>query len=140
MKDFCVDLEIAKELKENGFPQESEFYWNIHKAGGGAFPLDDNLNKKFASYQEKVGMNAVCYATYSTPCSDEILKELPKEITQEDGIFHLNIEYYTSRCEVQYQCFVSPKRDYLMNFIEEETLPNALAKIWLYLKKEGYIK
>ena len=32
MEKYCVSLELARQLKELGFPQETEFYWI--KAGG----------------------------------------------------------------------------------------------------------
>ena len=31
LKDYVVDLEIAKELKENGFPQNTFFIWHCYK-------------------------------------------------------------------------------------------------------------
>lgn len=145
MEEYCVDLERAKQLKENGFPQDSEFYWNIHKAGGSVFPLDDNLNKKFASYQEKVGINAVCYATYSAPTSDEILKELPREIKDLnfEYFYHLKIEKSPIHDEMYFISYgiTSQDRAWMEYYnTDDKKLSNALAKMWIFLKKEGYIK
>jgi hypothetical protein len=124
MKEYCVDLEIAKELKENGYPQKGNLAF---------FDLgfkDPILN--FTGSDSFV----LAYA----PCSDELLEELPKEIGQEDGIFHLNVETYEYRYEIQYQSYASPDRDYLFDFTEGTKLSNVLAKIWLKLKEKGYIK
>lgn len=143
MEEYCVDLQMAKELKENGFPQDSEFYWNIHKAGGGAFPLDDNLNKKFASYQEKVGVNAVCYATYSAPISAEILRELPNEVKDPNfDYYHLKIEKSPINDEMYFISYgiTSEDRAWMEYYnTNDKKLEKALAKMWLHLKKEGYI-
>jgi len=140
MKEYCVDLELAKELKENGFPQDSEFYWNLHKAGGSAFPLDDNLNKKLASYKEKIGIDGVCYATYSAPTSDELLKELPKEIN--DYILEI-VRYEDGTIEADYcrNLWRSEDTEYLIQSKKLfYKLSNALGILWLDLKKEGHIK
>lgn len=101
MKNYCVDLEIAKELKDNGFPQNSYFWWNKTRC------------------------------SITAPTSDEILKELPKEIKTKRDCYRIDIGYdivkkvwYCGICE----------------FFEDKKLSNALAKMWLYLKKEGYIK
>ena len=110
MKEYCVDLELAKELKENGFPQKSTFYWWINTQG-----------KPHFSYGTKYD--------YSAPTSDEILKELPdgirivKQIGKNSGIF-------TVACPIGNQT----------KYFDNKKLSNCLALLWLYLKKEGYIK
>ena len=121
MKEYCVDLEIAKELKENGFPQKTEYYWNLYQ---GKFQL---LNPSYA--EDEWMFKEV---DYSAPTTDEILKELPAKLNKK---------------ELQ---LIKGSKDSFMVIYEygTENLPgqldkkpcNALAKMWLYLKKEGYIK
>lgn len=111
MKDYFVDLEIAKKLKENGFPQEGN---------SGYFELTDGCSK--------------CSLIFSTPNVDEILKELPQyiEIETSEPIKELILSISrTDEFMVNYGSL----------FIEyDKILCNALAKLWLLLKEHGYIK
>lgn len=123
MKEFCVDLEIAKELKENGYSQISEFYHRIQKDNIGEFTDFSSTNLK-SDFMTIVNV-------YSAPCSDEILKELPRNINN----FDLNILWVSE--EKTWAITYDMKNNlYTYDFI----LHHALAKMWLYLKKEGYIK
>ena len=127
MKEYCVDYEIAEKLNENGFPQTT-----------------------FCSYDINGTFWHGCDEEYSAPNSDEILKELPVVLKNKDRDFYYhshieriedeNKEYY----EISYGYFsygewvipiILP-----MKVISEEKLSNALAKMWLYLKKESHIK
>lgn len=116
MKDFCVDLELAKELKENGFPQKSLFYWL-------------NWDKKYLLVPEDE-LEPECYF-YSAPISDEILKELL--------LHEIWIKWFP---DIQvYQISGSQKISNLTYLeIYNKKLSNALAELWLDLKKEGYIQ
>ena len=124
MKEHCVDLELAKELKENGFPQNSIYYELFQKS----LKVTEN-DDWFKEYK-----NQKCNKLIKVhiPSSDEILKELPN-ITK-DGI--LKIYQMISCFEVRYSPY-SSNCDSKM--IKDKKLPNALAKMWLCLKKEGYI-
>ena len=123
MKEFCVDLEIAKELEKEGFIQNTHFYHRIQKDGIGEFTdfCDTKSNSPFMKFK----------ALYSAPTSDELLKELPECILGKNTSYH----HYIWKEAIAYRddnieliCFYDKK------------LTNALAKMWLYLKKEGYIK
>jgi len=128
MKKFCVDLEIAKELNKNSFPQ-SKFCWyrcysnNKLKWFHGLFDENDKVNKQIFA-----------------PTSDEILKELPKQIVCGGKIYTLIIDCHLTRYEIQYVNYLGAPINLLFDFIEDPKLVNALAKCWLYLKKEGCIK
>jgi len=123
MKDYYVDLEIAKELKENGFPQDCIYKWN----------------------KMKNGLYEICIIPddleiFHAPISDEILKELPTELW---GCM-LNIDktnkgYYVWYLPIHSEYDKRPKHDICPGHAKKK-LTNALAKMWLYLKKEGYIK
>ena len=114
MKEYCVDLEIAKELKENGFPQSktSSLYYINDKEGKYYTNYPDTIERKLKFYIDKI---------IHLPTSDEILKELPTGTR----IKKIDNGYFV--------------KTYPYDFIFKEKLSNALAKMWLYLKKEGYI-
>jgi hypothetical protein len=140
MKEFCVDLELAKELKENGFIQNTHFYHRIQKDGIGEFTdfCDTKENSPFMKFK----------ALYSAPISDEILKELPKIIIPNYTRYDINIRHFTNQhlddyYEVSFiSMYLKSDEEHPDKYIKfaEQKLPNALAEMWLYLKKEGYIK
>lgn len=113
MNKYVVDLEIAKELKNNGFLQDSKFSWEYDDVN--SCDCIQSIDKEFSHFN-----------TVNAPMSDEILKELPKYIDSRPLtiiIANTNIvEYLNIPSQI------------------DEKLSNALAKMWLYLKKEGYIK
>ncbi len=133
MKEYCVDLEIAKELKENGFAQETYFRYQIDMFGEVEietieFSVHDHVTE-----------------IYNTPISEEILKELPKEIKDPDFkyFYHLKIEKSSIYDEMYFVSYgiTSPDRFWMETYRTDDKKPsNALAKMWLLLKKEGYIK
>ncbi len=130
MKEFCVDLKIAKELKINGYPQNTNFYHEIYTYN------DGSKENGFVDYNKFLGWeNSDDHTFFSAPISDEILKELPKEIEYKFCYF-LEILCLTSSYNIFYQ---SNGGEELKEF-DDKNLANALAKMWLYLKKEGYIK
>lgn len=123
MKEYCVDLEIAKELKENGFPQASYF---LHETTNETFNGENYIKLVEENYEKKGG----AYFYYSAPTSDEILKEL-------EG-FDIIIKSYDMGMDVEYNVTYDNGDDFFT--YSNKILSNALAKMWLYLKKEGYIK
>jgi len=124
MRTYCVDLEIAKELKENGFPQDlSQWHWHLSE-----FDSDWDL---WAIGEPNKTQNC-----YSAPNSDEILKELPVILELENGIYFLYINCLENGYNVYYQTNCG---DELIEIFDTK-LSNALAKGWMQLKKEGHIK
>lgn len=121
MKEYCIDLKIAKELKENGFPQESNFYYR---------PMANNLY--VCTYKNE---DTIEICDYSAFTSDEILRELPGTIDIETNTpikgFVLSITYDDREFMVNYGAY---------KIIHSKKLSNALAIMWICLKKEGYIK
>ena len=148
MKEYCVDLELAKELQENGFPQETYFYWydvKNEKFEDEFVNMPILANKRYTPvydgesnrYWKQCNALAEKYK-YSAPTSDEILKELPKYI-KKDIVYDLTIKNYPVASVILYQAYGVKELPYC-KLQEDEKLSNALAKMWLYLKKEGYIK
>ena len=127
MKDFCVDLQLAKELKENGFPQKCNFSWvMIGNALGGLV-----MGLKLTTYKP-------FHAETSAPISDEILKELPKKILTSPGeSWFVIIKDNENNWQIYYE--VACTKNLSFRIIDKK-LSNCAGKAWLYLKKEGYIK
>jgi len=126
MKKYCVNLELAKKLKENEFYQNTLYYLDDE---------DNLINKNFVITSPKIieENNQLKKANYySAPTSDELLKELPYKIKD----YYLVIAKCNKGYWVKYWNFGEIE----IKHIQGNNLANCLAKMWLYLKKEGYIK
>lgn len=123
MKEYIVDLKIAKKLKGKGFPQTTYFRYEIDNLG----------NVEIETIEFSVHENTV--EIYSAPLSDEFSKELPHEING----FHLLIAPVTNGYEIGYWEYSNEDEKRFEHFFDKKQ-SNALAKLWFYLKKEGYIK
>jgi hypothetical protein len=141
MKEYCVDLEIAEELEDNNFPQTIYGWYKPNYDGRDRKPI---LLEVLAHGTSKSSFNRLNYYRLSyAPISEEILKELPVSIYFDLNYYFLyitkdNIDnhqvYYEKTTE-------SGFKDHGLRFrIINEKLSNCLAKTWLYLKKEGYLK
>lgn len=148
MKNYSVDLDIAKELKDNGFPQKSFNEWVYVKA------LSNN--KKGYTYIWNFGraLHEKVKKTISAPISDEILKELPKKIHFNNYLLNVEIkselrqgapksgnieEFWEIFYDITYRCYYHGDSFFNNEIINDKKLSNALAKTWLYLKKNGYL-
>lgn len=117
IEQHVVSLELAKQLNEAGWKKETQFVWAKSLHTEGYFLLD----RKTAEDIVEPFVFSACLAT-------EILEELPIDINgrlltivEGNGIYDV---------------------DYGINWHgqQDKFLPNALAKMYLYLKKEGLIK
>ena len=138
MKEYCVDLEIAKELKINGFVQKAIWYW-----------IFDNYNQ--TNFIQHECLDEEDSLLCSSPTTDELLKELPNFIIENNTVYYLNIFRDTYTCvygeytECFYYVSYATHDGKSLNApnnicIEKDRLPNCLATLWIYLKKEGYIE
>lgn len=110
-----VSLETAKMLKEEGFRQDAIFNWCIPQS---EFRCQDpHVPHQFDCMTNK----KLC----SAPTSDELFEELPMAIEINKGLKY-RVSYY-----------MSFKRDNV-SFLRE-SLPECLAQMWLWLKKEKLI-
>lgn len=122
-----VTLETAIQLKNAGFIQDSisKFYVNRKDQRG----RDNwNIEDLYTFPRDKVK------EYYAAPTSDEILEELPETIHIK-GVetWWLTIE----KCNGVYVCFYDGYED--KSYQENESLPEAPAKMYLWLKAEGLI-
>jgi hypothetical protein len=109
-----VSLETAKLLKEAGFKKDCHFGF-----------IDDEYECNPSPMEWPI------YA----PTSDELLEELPYNINLKGWNKYFSI----SKTDVQY--YVSYMGGGSDNLCESnKSLPEALAQMWLYLRKEGLIE
>jgi len=149
MKEYCIDLEIAMELKINNFPQDTGFYF--YRQDDGDIDIKGNLTNR-----KEWGLSFISYKTdkewlladfghpdkwmgiqpehfISAPTTDELLKELPNNY-----YYHLKIE----KSPVNNEYFVhygiaSKDRAWMKNHMtNDKKISNAVALMWLELKKE----
>jgi hypothetical protein len=127
---ITTDFELNKELKENGFKQDSLFYhtiWNGQEYKGHIFQFSE-LNKK---YQENDGHTLI-----SAPTAEELLEELPIKVKHDNEIYTLKITRSDPLFYVSYVDIL----DINIGFSCKEKLCNALAEMWLYLKKNNLLE
>lgn len=130
LKDICVDLEIAKELKEKGFNQPAFFcyYAGDKKLLGLCTPHTKIMDSDVRTYT-----------------AEELLKELPVRITIKKRLYLLSIvkgtddNYYISYNVIpngnSLKCDKITKELFF-----DEKLCNALGKMYKYLKDNKLIK
>ena len=123
-----VSLELAKELKENGYPQkEGLWWWNQN-----TFYNDEEKPLEYYLSRENKGFNSIVAPTVA-----ELGERLPNSVAR--GInfrleFGKNPDNY-SICYVPCGLGGYSSLKYLTDISEA----NARAKMWLYLKKENLL-
>lgn len=122
-----TSLEISKLLKAAGYPQDSYWYWAVEMEKG-----------------RETGKWSLCqynhllpeHPKYPSPSSDEILDQLPERLRD-------NKAFYIHEFKLQGEWFVEYYNpDVGTVFYEtrsKESLADAAALMWLYLKKEHFI-
>ena len=122
-----VSLQTAKMLKESGFRQDSPFNW--------------------VEYSSEF-MPKVCFAEYgidnirhikicSAPTTDELLEEIPYALRYDDADYWFQIQKLKHESyDVRYSDWQHMK---VKKMFQDESLPEALAQMWLYLKKENLL-
>lgn len=131
MKNLTVSLELAKQLKEAGFPQETYFYYDK------AFYAD--------KYKLRGGRSNHVHPDYvhSAPTAEEILEYFPQNQIEYD-LGHDEIDVLELRIEKNEQgmwfVWFGMGTHYEMLFeAEEESLVEAAGNMFLFLKKEGLL-
>lgn len=135
-----VSLETAKLLKDNGFSQEkSEKHWvdlNFSGARGTLKPYAMSFLHGDKPW-DKESLYSKHYLA-SAPSTDELLEELPDMVNFKNFNGMLIIQKRLKYFDVYYRRF-SGNGYFPKNIRGYESLPEALAQMWLYLKKEGFI-
>lgn len=116
-----VTLETAKALKEAGFPQITDLFWT---------EMDGSMHI--------TEMRGIIHDDYAAPTSEEILEELASGIRIKAHHLYLQMGKMTDNLfTVSYRSMTDIEMDIQK---DAESLPEALAAMWLYLKKEGLLK
>jgi hypothetical protein len=125
--NHCVSLELAKELKEAEWKKETELWWEVSDT-------DCSLITKLkVRFWEKdyiyPGQPLHKWNFYSAPLATEILEELPSEYESWITIIRTKPSngYRLLHRDIEVKIGLN---------LDGDNLPNALAKMWLYLKKE----
>lgn len=133
MTNHVVSLDLAKQLKEAGYPQGTEFYW--HRRGK---DVSENPAYKSRVIDQRTLNTMSDQGSYvAAPLATELLEQLPPRIEGEDlevykGIGGPDYHYY-----VQYAA--RRHNEGVLQCLGAESLPDALAQMWLWLKKEGHL-
>lgn len=116
-----VSLELSKQLKEAGYPQEASHYWCWNPN------VQPNLAVNDQGHRPETGGNDMFCAS---PTADEILDQLP-ELKGWD----LLVKLYSPDWYIVYELWHG---DSLYESIGQwdDSLADAAAKMWLYIKKE----
>ena len=127
LQDICVSLELAKELKEVGYPQESLFYWEQC--------VDVELAcYKVAHITRGVDLGEDDEIICSAPTVTELLDELPRSRDTYEVVKPRQADHESS----EWRCFY--KDELRLDRTQTDTkLVNALAKMYIYLKKNGLV-
>lgn len=131
-----TSLETSKALKEAGFRQDADYIFRQHSTHKGYVFMSMEWVKTNDLDMEETDWHAA-------PTTDELLSELPKVIEKETNTeagkrpWHLEI-HHGLKWEVLYRWYY---HEPMTHFVEEnESLPEALAQMYLFLRKEGLIK
>lgn len=130
-----VTLELAKQLKEAGFPQTKPAFSYV--AYGKDFKGDEGV-----SYTN--GFESNEFTWVSAPTAEEILDELPAWINfdSDKGTAYLKMSKYEDADykNPQYQLFYESAYTEYANPLWKVSLVEAAAAIYLYLVKEGLLR
>jgi hypothetical protein len=138
LQDICVNLELAKQLKEAGYPQESLFYWVVYNDDD----LDSFMNIVVSKNEiQEIVVPPRYFLAAST--SSEIGEKLPIDLILDEGMrFDLNI-YRDGGGDwvICYWWDEDSRRltDLHIENIVDKSLMNGLARMWLYLKQNNLL-
>ncbi len=138
---YVTSLELSKKLFEVGFKKETGYYWVEHKE------IDKPAYSNcivLGSTKDLINYPREFWNIYTAPLTDELLEELPSCINQNKIVYKLEIYKFIYDFNVGY--FEKFSLDNwkkgkvkIFHHLLNNSLPNALAHMWLYLKKEGVI-
>ena len=132
LENQVVSLELAKELKENGYPQEGLWWWC---EVDGKYEVLSKLGFKHKEYKSSITNPIVA------PTVAELGKKLPDWYKDKKGYTQLDIAKFgvnndtTLYWKVAYQVVGVD-----IIFFNRKTEAEARAKMWLYLKKNNLLE
>lgn len=132
-ESLVVTLDLARKLKEAGWPQTESFFRWFHRdylAGDGERTVKDYVWVESRSYPNDELIAAA-------PTAEEILRRLPQSI--EIGRRSGRLEMAPMWDKGYRVCYVSDTWLATSPVQYEVTLTNALASMWLYLKEHDLL-
>jgi len=123
IENQVVSLELAKEMKVLGFPQDSFWSWQLHKKW-----KTKQLILSMAKTKPEI------FDFYSALTVAEMGEALPRRING----YKLTIYLLQDGWDILYYHY-KEKHNLLGIEIQEEKFSDAMAKMWIYLKKEGLL-
>lgn len=123
LSDICVSLELAKQLKEAGYPQESVLRWHYYGSGKEWAVVQSGFSDLLINHAQKHSRleNAKESKWIAAPTAAEIGEQL------RCGDFEMPYMFDSQWAQLKYG-------------ILKKTEANARAKMWLYLKQNNLLK
>jgi hypothetical protein len=142
LDNIVVSLELAKELKENGYPQDTVFAWSERLKGTGHTWDPYDGTGKYEVIPNTSSEHPLDHK-YAAPTASEIGGQLPEYVS--DDWF---LEMYKDRSNSK------DEEWYLVRYVDNDGIgsteikvgfnepceANARAKMWLYLKRNRLLK
>lgn len=130
MKNHVVSLELAKQLKEAGYPEAQRFYWVKPSSAQKPFVVSRlNMQQRDPDTLE---------ISIAAPLATELLEQLPASVEDEEfGLAEIHI--YKQEQDKWLVIYDTEEGTILSKECKNKSLPDALAMMYLYLKKEGRI-
>lgn len=119
LQQICVSLELAKQLKEAGYPQESFFWWRYNWS-----------KEKYEIQGENRGED------FAAPTSAELGEQLPDSIHAAPITYFLDYQKLGDTWKIDYR---DADDDQLLWSIGSDNEADIRAKMWLLLKEKGLI-
>jgi len=135
-------LELCKQLKELGFPQDGGgWYWIIYHDEDGdrvQLLLERERDKKF--WQRLRNCSPNYREVIKAPTFIELWKYLPKKFkTPKDKYAYLYIKKVNNMMQIEYDTYTWDYPDYYIMSIYPSEL-DSICKICVWLREKGYIK
>ena len=135
LENQVVPLELSKQLKEAGYKQEGLWIWEP------ALPIYPKYEPITKSYLYSKDSSWFSCSSVVAPTVAELGEALPCNITSNNYNCVLFINKIGIGDSGKWKCYYSSYNGKYGESGElSDTLANAMAKMWLYLKKEGLIK
>lgn len=137
-----TSLELSKQLKENGFPQQTQFKYL--KPTREFIDSDEDtdwkilLEKGFYKGEQYMIGSANCTRIYAAPTAEEILDELPYKIEYDGDLLIWDIVRMEAPKDYWKVSYMRNDVSQIILFVEE-TLVEAAGKMWLYLKQNNLL-
>ncbi len=142
MNGVC-DLKYAIELKDLGYKQEGIWWWVVYEGEDYQLGIYNKKENEFTFMSEK-GFTQRLDKDIVAPTVAELGKALPYRVRLEFADYWLYISKAKSHWDIRYKSF-SEGRYHSMGLPDKgmfqgDTLANAMAKMLIYLIKEGIVK